>query len=424
MNQIVYQANVFITSLKMGLSLNGENKLLDKIKELQENNQNFQYFDLTQNYSNNQLQFLESTLKTKLSSLKHALEIAQESVDNYSVSNLIYKLKEYNDYEKSLENVKKSNNELNSVISMFNNFETTKTEFKDKKKIVSNKSSQELIEERNERLAILNKLYDNKKLSDTEFEKMVLSVRRVYQREIENQVKNELIESSQPLTLKQRLTKTVKDKVKLAINKLAHVLKLNTKNNEIENANFDCKKYIINQNAEQALSRVQDIIIDKEDTNKPTVQAEIVNINNTILEISKLNNEDVVVPVEIATEILKLKISGAKNDDLKNIYIKEALTFGQPTTQLSSGEIVINSFINHQLESYIDYMRTHHEICYDTAPSGIPVERFKDKRVQQEYDKIIQKFNASKKMIEELEGHKGFLTRKASQYEDNITQAV
>ncbi len=401
MDKLIYDAQSLLTSIKMGANIDKNKHLLESIQQIESKQVGSSfYIDPNMNYDGSQVSELQRKQSRLRKNLESAVNDVKDHVDNYKATALAYALKNYTAFTSQLENAKKNQKELDNVTATFGEFSLRKTEIKRNKKVERYKTSEELTEERNERLAMLNEMHASGKIDDETLKTAVVSLRRVYQREIETAVAHEVEENSKKISKKEKISSLMSNRFKVLASKLSRVFKLNTKQAEVKEAeNFE--KFIINQNAMQALGKVFDITASTENLAKEGVQQELCNLANTSQEIRSTTKEDVVVDVKLACKIMKVDVENIQNTELRNLKINRALNFGGLMVPDSTGRYIPNKNIKAQKEAYIEYMHNHNEIVYD-ASSGVPVEKFKDENVAREYAETLKKFDKNIERMKEL----------------------
>ena len=216
---------------------------------------------------------LQKAYKNLIEATKNVLE--DKKFNNYNFTNLIDKVSNYEALLRSIEVAKIKAKETEYVENMFGSFTNKKQVINKKGKIVEvYKTSQELTEERNNRLAILQRLHAKKVIGDEEYINKVVSVRRFYQREIEKHIVAEAEQEKEHVKQSNTPTAKLKSKFKAIANKICSVFKLG-KPAQLKYPKEDIQALFNRGSASEGLLEVSRLLNNRPDAAKSSVQVEI-----------------------------------------------------------------------------------------------------------------------------------------------------
>lgn len=281
---------------------------------------------------------------------------------------------------------------------------------------ITPKSSEELINERDERLAILYKLKRNNKLDEKEFVKNVVSVRRVYDRDIQSK----LVVEAQNLDVK---NKSNLQKLKQLLKNIKNVFKLGKPISNIEN---EVGKPTTNKEfASLALAEVGSILFDSDNEKKVAEAIDCLKDANSI----KASIPDIKLSAEtnkIVDDFYKEKLLIADKTAHKDIYRNKDGSYRVERTEEQNAEIkkdwitrarfsfssALNKFnetktkqqVQDNETDMLNYMIKNYKHTRKVSGSfndGIQVEYiFEDAKVQKSYLELQSMFKYQKSMID------------------------
>ncbi len=377
MDKLLYKAESYLIALRMGV----DEKKIEEINNYQKGlRNNILEFHENENYTKRELSPDETKLHLLADKLKDSLEKLEDYNGDYNLSNFLSKLNDYKNFKTIFEKKEKVAKEVDGVINMFGEFS-------------ENKSSEDLTMERNTRLAMLNQMHADGKITDEELKKNVIYLRRVYQRSIENQVTFETQKHAEQLRKDNTITGKIKNKINKMVSKIANVFKINVKNNNHVEINKNEENAIIDRNACQALGKVSDMLTTPENANKPEILAEVSELDNTNLEIIKTNQfSNKISLIEIASEIYKPNILNAKDKEMQDYYMNEVFNFGNILVSKDNGKIKINNNLKSERTKFSDYMYKKYATKFEMMGS-VPIEKFEDEKIQKLYDDVMKQFD-------------------------------
>lgn len=403
MDKLLYESQSFLLSLRMGASLNRDNNLLKTIEDYQKKLIGQSKFNKHINYNQNDLLNQNLKLSQIADSLKSAMEAYMEAPDtSYRLTNFLYQLHYYKMIKSDKEQIERVVKEQEKVVELFGDFAPQK-QVKQGSKIVSEyKSSEELINERNDRLAMLNQMHVNGDISDKELEKGVVYVRRTYNRNIENQTLREVSEQGLEQQKENTIGEKIKAKAKSIISKVSKAFKINVENVEIKNEQVDLERQIIDRNAAQSLGKVADILAQNNDLSHPAVLDEITELGKDSIEIIKAQSNGIGL-TKIAQGIYNSRLLNAKNEEDKEYYRNKIVNFGEVLVADRNGEIIPNTNIESQKQAFDEYMWKTYETKYEFKPGlSIPIASFKDENIEKFYWNAMRQFDQNIAKVKEM----------------------
>lgn len=274
------------------------------------------------------------------------------------------------------------------------------------------KTQQELIDERNERLAILYNLKSNGKIDQEEYIKNIVAVRRVYERSI----KTALVEDLKKVDInnKQHLRK-----FKNLLQRIKNVFKIGKPTADIENEIG--KSSLIKELAVKALSDAGDNLISKDSeiqTNEGfECLTDAVAIKNTIADVklsdkteeivSDFFNEKIITAVKTAHQELtydgkEVLHTAEENKEMSsNKLLNERFSF--TTITHNNGRIKNLDYIKvkqNEMENYFIKNFKHINKTTGNLKEGINVEHvFEDAEVNKAYKEIQSMFKVQKESL-------------------------
>lgn len=397
MDKLLQESESYLFSLRIGASLFGNDNLLKNIDDYQKKLTSQSKFNQQVNYNQNDLLNQNLRLSQSADALKSAMQAYREAPDNsYRLTNFLYQLHNYRMLKADKEKIERVVKDREIVSEMFGNFTTDKQVKKGSKVVMEYKSSQELLNERNDRLAMLNQMHVNGDISDAEFAKSVVAVRRTYDRNIETQTVREV--NAEALAHQQENTvgEKLKSKAKGIFAKVAKVFKIdveNVKDVEVANEQDDLERQIIDRNAAQALGKAADILAQNNDLSKDAVIDEITELTKDGGEIMKSQSNEIDL-TKIAQEIYKNQILNAKTEGDKEYYRNRIVNFGQVLVANTNGEISVNRNLESQKEEFKSYMWRTYETKQEFKDGiSIPIVSFKDEAIEKFYRDTMRQFD-------------------------------
>ena len=278
--------------------------------------------------------------------------------------------------EAQKEKLNKIEKEEDCVKDLFGDYITDKVESKKK----TNKSVEELNNERNERLAILYKMKNNHKIDDEEFVKGVVAIRRCYDRAIKDQT---IIEAKQMDNVK--TPKKLKDffaKIKSAF-KFGKIEKVE----ENKNQNF-----VQDNNALLALGLTADMLIEM---GGKTMMQEVGEISATSVEIASKNQNstiskdaDIILSQMIEKEVENKNTSLEEKENYSKILQNQKIALTSPLNKRGepkSKEEIERKFLG--IENFLLQNNKHKKVATGNLKDGINVEiKFEDEKINAVYN--------------------------------------
>lgn len=403
MDKLLYESQSFLLSLRMGASLNRDNNLLQTIEDYQKKLTAQSNFNQHSNYNQNDLLNQNLKLSQQSDALKSAMESYMEAPDtSYRLTNFLYQLHYYKMLKSDKEQIERVVKEQVKVAEMFGNF-TTQKQVKHGSKIVTEyKSSEELTNERNDRLAMLNQMHVNGNISDKELEKSVIYVRRTYNRNIENQTLREVHEENLEQQKENTIGAKIKAKAKSIISKVAKAFKIDVENVEVKDQKVDLKREIIDRNAAQAMGKVADMLAQNNDLSHPAVLDEITELGKDSIKIIKSQSNNIGL-TKVAQGIYNVRLLNAKTEEDKEYYRNKIVNFGEVLVADTKGEISPNTNLESQKQAFDEYMWKTYETKHDLKPGlSIPVASFKDENIEKFYWDAMRQFDQNIAKVNEM----------------------
>ena len=376
--------------------------LSDKTKFYHEYYEERYKFNQNKNYREGDLY----QLNMEINQIKEEIDkiISNNLTDSYHVSGFlqyIARLKKLEDKKLQFSRVK---NQTERVENLFG-------PIKSKKKIVGKKgekfvekTSDELIMERNERLAVLYELYSTGNISEEEFIKNVVGVRKCYKRIIDERV----IEETKLLSKEPTLKGKAKEKITDVMRKVKKVFKIGKPEPDLqEELQQDyAKKTVINEAACQALIKAKDILSNSQsekaiDESNACFE-DLISIHATIphlytsndlskelAEMYKGNTRAFVNSSKVITDGYGIKVKDKK--EISNIMIN----FTNHMTKKYKNIKKMNFNEKGQMEQHIIFEDDKAQAIYDEA-----MEMYKRMENQSELCALVkQKLDAHVKLI-------------------------
>lgn len=205
-------------------------------------------FDPTKNISDEGYNRLTREINSKFNYLSSAIsQIEEGHIDNYSASDFIKYLVTYQDLLKKRDLIERNQQEKATVKKNFSNYDSytyDQSSSENKQRGYRAKTVEELEQERNERLAMLGELRASGEINNQQFLEGVISLRRVYEREMQDKQVNDIIEQENGIKKNPSTLRKFTDKLK----KLFKI-----KKGKIAQTSPTQEKNLINRNAKEAL---------------------------------------------------------------------------------------------------------------------------------------------------------------------------
>ena len=398
MDKLLYESQSFLSSLRIGASIDGNNDLIKTIENYQNRLTSQSKFDNTENYNQSDLFMQNARLSQSADNLKRAMEayLSDPHPDTHSTTQFLFHLHNYKLLKADKEKIERVVKEQEKVTEIFGGFTNNKYVKKGSKVVIEYRPSQELIDERNDRLAMLNQMHVNGDISDAEFSKSVVAVRRTYDRNIENQTIREVRTEALAQQKENTVGEKLKSKAKGIISKVAKVFKINVenlKNVEVKNDQEDLKRQIIERNAAQALGKTADILAQNNDMTKDAVIDEVTELAKDGFEIIKSQTNEIEL-TKITQGMYKVQILNAKTEEDKEYYRNKTVNFGQVLVANTNGKISVNHDLESQKQAFEDYMWKTYETKSEFKEGlSVPIASFKDETIEKFYWDAIHQFD-------------------------------
>ena len=421
MDKLLYESQSFLLSLRMGASLNRDNNLSQTIEDYQKKLTVQSNFNKHSNYNQNDLLNQNLKLSQRADALKSAMEAYLETPDtSYRLTNFLYQLHYYKMLKSDKEQIERVVKEQEKVVEMFGDFTPQKQVKQGSKVVKKYKSSQELINERNDRLAMLNQMHVNGDISDKELEKNVIFVRRTYNRNIENQTLREVSEQGLEQQKENALGSKIKAKAKSIISKVAKAFKIDVENVEIKDEQVDFKRQIIDRNAAQALGKTADMLAQNGDLTHPAVLDEITELGKDSIGIIKSQSNSIGL-TKVAQGIYNVRLLNAQTEEDKEYYRNKIVNFGEVLVADTKGEISPNTNLESQKQAFDEYMWKTYETKYEVKPGlSIPVASFKDENIEKFYWDVMRQFDQNIAKVQEMTKVKDVVNNMTEQNQTKI----
>ncbi len=284
----------------------------------------------------------------------------------------------------SFRNLEARDQHKETIIDTFGDFEVAVTKKKGRKVVSKYKTSDELIAERNSRLAIANKMFAANEITKEDFMGLVVSIRRCYKYAIEDQLAEELAEQENK-NKKSKLRNFIENKVLAKIKSLFHIGKGKEKI-VVDDIEFE-ENFIIEADARLALETTAKFL--KED-NKNDAEVEECLADAKQMAIGKDREYD--------PELVKLI---GEYDKKSDDGVKYTLNSTKVVTNNNGSKIIkpkTKNEINTEQMSFVTFLTNNYEHTAEGKMVGDESRiflTFKDPKVQKAYKAMIKNYKAN-----------------------------